>query len=98
MGNILKNSVAIRIPPLLIFFVCLGLDLSLEYVFSIHLISLSLIPHIIAGCIAISSFMVLVRHKTPFSTAKATTNDARTGRDSYPNLSSRIASIHDLRL
>jgi len=81
MENSSKDSATIRIPPPLFFFACLGLGLWLEYVFPIHLIRLSLIPRIItgcifiiiSGCIAISSFIVLIRHKTPFSTDKLTT-------------------------
>jgi protein-S-isoprenylcysteine O-methyltransferase Ste14 len=87
MENNSKDSAAIRIPPPLFFFACLGLGLWLEYLSPIHLISLSLISRIIvgcifiiiSGCIAVSSFMVLIRHKTSFSTAKSTTKIVTNG-------------------
>jgi len=80
MEIILKDSAAIRIPPPLFFFVCLGIGLLLEYFFPIHLISFALIPRIIVGCIfilisgyfAVSAFVVLIKNKTPFDTAKST--------------------------
>ena len=80
MKNILKDSAAIRIPPPLFFFVCLGFGLLLEYFFPIHLISLSLIPRVIVGYLfilisgyfAVSAFVVLIKNKTPFDTAKST--------------------------
>ena len=80
MEKNLKDSAAIRIPPPLFFFVCLGLGLLLEYLFPIHLISLSLIPRVIVGCtfilisgyFAVSAFVVLIKNKTPFDTAKST--------------------------
>jgi len=80
MEKNLKDSAAIRIPPPLFFFVCLGFGLLLEYLFPIHLISLSLIPRVVVGCVfilisgyfAMSAFVVLIKNKTPFDTAKST--------------------------
>ena len=81
MENNLKDSVAIRIPPPLFFFVCLGFGLLLEYFLPIHPISLSLIPRVIVGCIfilisgyfAVSAFVVLIKNKTTFDPSKSTT-------------------------
>ena len=80
MENNLKDSAAIRIPPPVFFFVCLGFGLLLEYIFPIHLISLSPIPRVIVGCtftlisgyFAVSAFFVLIKNKTPFDTSKST--------------------------
>lgn len=80
MEKKIKDSAAIRIPPPLYFFVCLGFGLLLEYLFPIHLVTLSLIPRVIVGCIfmlisgyfALSAFVVLIKNKTPFDTAKST--------------------------
>jgi len=80
MENNLKDSAAIRIPPPVFFFVCLGFGLLLEYIFPIHLISLSPIPRVIVGCtftlisgyFAVSAFFVLRKNKTPFDTSKST--------------------------
>jgi len=80
MENNLKDSAAIRIPPPVFFFVCLGFGLLLEYIFPIHLISLSPIPRVIVGCtftlislyFAVSGFIALIKNKTPFDTAKST--------------------------
>ena len=81
MENNLKDSAAIRIPPPLFFFVCLGFGFLLEYFLPIHPISLSLIPRVIVGCIfilisgyfAASAFVVLIKNKTSFDTSKSTT-------------------------
>jgi len=81
MENNLKVSAAIRIPPPLFFFVCLGFGFLLEYFLPIHPISLSLIPRVIVGCIfilisgyfAASAFVVLIKNKTSFDTSKSTT-------------------------
>jgi len=70
-----------------VFFVCLGFGLLLEYLFPIHLISLSLIPRVIVRCIfilisgyfALSAFVVLVNNKTPFDPAKPTVKIVKDG-------------------
>jgi protein-S-isoprenylcysteine O-methyltransferase Ste14 len=75
-----KDSAAIRIPPPLYFFVCLGFGLLMEYLFPIHLVSFSLILRVIVGFIfilisgyfALSGFVVLIKNRTPFDTAKST--------------------------
>jgi len=80
MEKNLKDSAGIRIPPPLFFFVCLGFGLLMEYFFPIHLISFPLIPRVIVGCIfllvsgyfAVSAFVVLIKNRTPFDTAKST--------------------------
>ena len=81
MENDSKDSAGIRIPPPLYFFACLGMGLLLEYLFPIHLVSLSLIPRAIVGCtftlislyFAASGFITLIKNKTPFDTSKSTT-------------------------
>lgn len=80
MENKIKDSASIRIPPPLYFFVCLGSGVLLEYLFPIHISNLSLLLRVIVGCIfmlisgyfALSAFVVLIRNKTPFDTAKST--------------------------
>ncbi|MBU4260250.1 MAG: isoprenylcysteine carboxylmethyltransferase family protein [Proteobacteria bacterium] len=75
-----KDSAAIRIPPPVFFFVCLGCGLLMEYFFPLHLISLSPIARVLAGGIfmlisgyfAVSAFFVLIKNKTPFDTSKST--------------------------
>lgn len=74
-----RDSAAIRIPPPVFFFACLGCGLLLEYFFPIQL-SLALIPRVIVGCVfflissyfVVSAFIVLIKHKTPFGTTKPT--------------------------
>jgi protein-S-isoprenylcysteine O-methyltransferase Ste14 len=81
MKNDSKDSAGIRIPPPLYFFACLGIGLFLEYLFPIHLVSLSLIPRAIVGCtftlislyFAVSGFITLINNNTSFDTAKSTT-------------------------
>jgi len=80
MEKSLKDSAAIRVPPPVFFFACLGFGILLEYFFPIHLISLSLIPRVIVGSIfivisgyfAVSAFFVFIKNKTPFDTSKST--------------------------
>jgi len=81
MKENIKDSPAIRIPPPVFFFVCLGSGFLLEFFFPTHLISLSPIPRVIIGFIFIlisiyfagSAFFVLIRNKTTFNPAKSTT-------------------------
>lgn len=87
MGKKSKDTAAIRIPPPLFFFVCLGFGLLLEYTFPIRLISLPLMLRVIVGCIfilisgyfALSAFVVLSKNKTPFGTGKPTVKIATNG-------------------
>jgi protein-S-isoprenylcysteine O-methyltransferase Ste14 len=80
MGNQPNDNAAIRIPPPLFFFACLGIGLLLEYLSPIHLASISLIPRVVVGgtfilvsiYFALSGFVVLIKNRTPFDTAKAT--------------------------
>ena len=81
------DSSAIRIPPPVFFFVCLGCGLLMEYLFPIHLINLSPILRVIAGGIlmlasgylAVSSFFVLFKNKTTFNTSKSTIKIVKEG-------------------
>ncbi len=81
MKNDSKDSAGIRILPPIYFFACLGIGLFLEYLFPIHLVSLSLIPRAIVGCtftlislyFAVSGFITLINNNTSFDTAKSTT-------------------------
>ena len=75
-----KDSAAIRIPPPVFFFACLGCGLLMEYFFPINLISLSLIPRVIVGGVfllisgyfSVNAFFALIENKTPFDTSKST--------------------------
>jgi protein-S-isoprenylcysteine O-methyltransferase Ste14 len=87
MEKSLRDSAAIRVPPPVFFFACLGFGILLEYFFPIHLISLSPIPRVIVGGIlmlasgyfAVSAFFVLIKNMTPFDTAKSTTKIVKEG-------------------
>jgi protein-S-isoprenylcysteine O-methyltransferase Ste14 len=87
MENNRKDSAAIRIPPPVFFFVCLGGGLMLEFFFPLQLISIPPIPRIIVGFIFIlisiyfagSGFFVLIKHKTTFNTAKSTSKIVTAG-------------------
>ncbi len=80
MENNSNDTAAIRVPPPLFFFLCLGFGLLLEYLFPIRLISLPLILRVIVGGIfilisgyfALSAFVALSKNKTPFDTGKPT--------------------------
>jgi len=80
MENELKDSADIHVPPPFYFLGCLGLGLLLEYLFPVPVISFYLIPRTIIGCavilisiyFAVSGFIVLIKNKTPFDTAKST--------------------------
>lgn len=81
------DSAAIRIPPPVFFFVCLGCGLLIEYFFPIHLINLSSVPLVIVGGIlmlvsgyfAMSAFFMLIKNKTPFNTSKSTIKIVKEG-------------------
>lgn len=87
MDNNLKDCASIRIPPPLYFFVCLGFGVLLEYLFPIELINLTLMPRLIGGGIVLffsgyfvlSSFIVLIRNKTPFDPAQPTITIVKEG-------------------
>ncbi len=49
MTNEPNDKVGICIPPPLFFFACLGIGLSLEYFFPIHIVSISLFPQAIVS-------------------------------------------------
>ena len=80
MENNSKDSAGIRIPPPLYFFACLGFGLLLEYLFSIHLVRVSLLLRVTFGgtlilisiYFALGGFIVLIKNGTPFDTAKST--------------------------
>jgi protein-S-isoprenylcysteine O-methyltransferase Ste14 len=75
-----NDSAPIRIPPPLYFFACLAIGLLLEYLSPIRLVSISLIPRVVVGGIfilssiyfALCGFVVLIKNRTPFDTAKST--------------------------
>ena len=87
MKNEPKDNAGIRIPPPLFFFACLGTGLLLEYLSPIHLVSISIIPRVIVGGIfilisiyfSLSGFVVLIKNKTPFDTAKSTVRIVQEG-------------------
>ena len=74
------DSAAIRIPPPIFFFVCLGCGLLLEYLFPISFFNLPLVPRMIVGGIVVmiafgvagSGFFMLIRNNTTFDTSKST--------------------------
>lgn len=80
VNKISKDSEDIHIPPPVFFFVCFGCGFLLELFFPTDIISLSLIPRVIAGCLlmlmaiyfAASAFFMLIKNKTTFNTAKST--------------------------
>jgi len=80
VDNNLKDCAAIRIPPLLFFFICLGFGFLLEYLLPVDLIGIPLILRRIGGgtlllffgYFAVSAFIVLIKNKTPFIPAKPT--------------------------
>lgn len=82
-----EDSAAIRIPPPLYFFICLGTGLGLDYLFPIAEFDL---PHlsrflvgipllILSGAFAVAGFAALIRNKTPFDTSKATVKIVTSG-------------------
>ncbi len=87
MERISKDRAAVKIPPPLIFFVCLGAGLFMEYLFPFQIVSCPWILRIILGCfliavsgiIALSAFKALIDHKTPFNPAKPTVRIVREG-------------------
>ena len=87
MENEPNDNTAIRIPPPLFFFACLGIGVLLEYLFPIHLIRISLIPRVVVGgtfiiisiYFALSGFIVLIKNKTPFDTSKSTVKIVQEG-------------------
>jgi protein-S-isoprenylcysteine O-methyltransferase Ste14 len=87
MKNEPNDNAGIRIPPPVFFFTCLGIGLLLEYLAPIHLVSISIIPRVIVGGIfilisigfSLSGFVVLIKNKTPFDTAKSTVKIVQEG-------------------
>jgi len=80
MENDSNDSASIRIPPPLYFFACLGFGLLLESLFSIPLVSVSLVLRVAVGgtlilisiYFALGGFIVLIKNGTPFDAAKST--------------------------
>ena len=87
MEKTFTDSAAIRIPPPIFFFVCLGCSLLLEYLFPISLINLPPVPRVIVGgviiiiaiCFAVSGFCMLIKNKTTFDTSKSTSKIVTNG-------------------
>ena len=81
MEKKIRDSAAFRTPPPVYFFACLCAGLLLEYLFPLHVLSLSPALRsfigwafiLISGYFAISAFIVLIRNKTPFNPSKSTT-------------------------
>lgn len=87
MKNNSKDRAAVPIQPPLIFLVCLGFGLFLEYLFPLRIVTLSWVPRIIVSGIfiiisvylAISAFIALIKNKTPFDPARPTIVIVREG-------------------
>ncbi len=75
-----KDGAAVRIPPPLYFFACLGFGFLFEYLYPIDSINYSLASRlcvgsiflIISGYFALGAIVVLNKNKTPFDPAKST--------------------------
>ena len=82
-----KDRAAVKIPPPLIFFGCLGAGVFLDYLFPFHVVGCAWTFRIFLGCclivisglIAISAFKALIDNKTPFNPAKPTVRIVREG-------------------
>jgi protein-S-isoprenylcysteine O-methyltransferase Ste14 len=82
-----KDRAAVKIPPPLIFFACLGAGVFLEYLFPLRFVRCAWTFRIVFGCflivvsglIAISAFKALISNKTPFDPAKPTVRIVREG-------------------
>ena len=82
-----KDRAAVKIPPPLIFFGCLGAGVFLDYLFPFHVVGCAWTFRIVLGCclivisglIAISAFKALIDNKTPFNPAKPTVRIVREG-------------------
>jgi protein-S-isoprenylcysteine O-methyltransferase Ste14 len=82
-----KDGAAVKIPPPLIFFACLGAGVFLEYLFPFRVVSCAWTFRMVLGCflmvvsclIAISAFKALIDNKTPFNHAKPTVRIVREG-------------------
>lgn len=74
------DSAAIRIPPPIYFFACLGCGLLLEYFIPLSLLALPLAPRMAVGGVFImvaigfagGGFFMLLKNKTTFDTSKST--------------------------
>lgn len=86
-----KDIAGVRIPPPLLFFLCLGLSGLAEYFSPLPLVkglaparfALGTILFSLAGLLAFSAFSVMARHKTPFDPAKPTRNIVKQGAFQY---------------
>jgi len=82
-----KDRAAVKIPPPLIFFACLGGGVFLEYLFPFRVVSCAGKFRIVFGyflivvsaLIAIGAFKALTNNKTPFNPAKPTVRIVREG-------------------
>lgn len=82
-----QDRAAVKIPPPLIFFACLGAGVFLEYLFPFRFASCAWKFRMVFGCfliaisglIAISAFKALINNKTPFNPAKPTVRIVREG-------------------
>jgi protein-S-isoprenylcysteine O-methyltransferase Ste14 len=87
MKNDIKDRASVRIPPPLIFFMCLGMGILLEYLFPFRFITGAWLFRIITGCFlflvsgltALSAFIALIKNKTPFNPVKSTKTIVRDG-------------------
>ena len=82
-----KDRAAVKTPPPLIFFACLGAGIFLEYLFPLHVVNCARTFRMVLGCflmvlsclIAISAFKALIKNKTSFNPAKPTVRIVREG-------------------
>jgi protein-S-isoprenylcysteine O-methyltransferase Ste14 len=87
MGINSKDRAAVKIPPPLIFFACLGAGVFLDYLFPLHVDRCVGTFRIVLGCflivasclIAISAFKALINNKTPYNPEKPTVKIVREG-------------------
>jgi protein-S-isoprenylcysteine O-methyltransferase Ste14 len=87
MGMNSKDRAAVKVPPPLIFFACLGAGVFLDYLFPLPVVRCAWTFRIVLGCflivasclIAISAFRALINNKTPFDPAKSTVKLVREG-------------------
>ena len=80
MQNQPKDNAGRLIPPLLLFFICLGIGFILEYILPFHIPGISRAARISAGSLflfasavfVISALIVMIKNNTPFDPAKET--------------------------
>jgi protein-S-isoprenylcysteine O-methyltransferase Ste14 len=82
-----KDRAAVKIPPPLIFFACLGAGVFLDYLFPFPVARCTRAVRMAAGSslivvsslIALSAFRAMISNKTPFNPAKSTVRIVRKG-------------------